>query len=294
MPQVLQQGGKNLNDENWKVYHLNGVKHMFTCGEKKAMWYLNNTDEETGLPLATKIDDFTIRLNFESKGTGYKDGDIFGLAGRERRCVVCGESEGLQRHHIVPYCYRTHFPTEYKSKNHHDVVLITYQNHEAYEIQATKFKNKVAELYDIKTLNELNLEYTKLLSDFSETKIKGMSKLFAIFGSYGKIPQHIIKKNLKFVSEQLDIPYELLASFSYVQLYKLYLEIRSKYEKEFQVLKNKNREQFDHGFHLMKKLDTHEKIEEFVKMWRAHFVQTMKPKYMPEGWSVNFRVKVEI
>ena len=44
----------------------------------------------------------------------------------------------------------------------------------------------------------------------------------------------------------------------------------------------------------MKKLDSHEKIEEFVKMWRAHFVQTMKPKYMPEGWSINFRVKVEL
>ena len=39
MAQVLQEGGKNLNTENWKVYHPNG-KHMFTCGEKKASWYL--------------------------------------------------------------------------------------------------------------------------------------------------------------------------------------------------------------------------------------------------------------
>lgn len=292
MPQVLQQGGKNLNNENWKVYHPNG-KHMFTCGERKAEWYLNKIDDD-GKPLAIKTGDFEIQFRFEPKGDGYREGEIFGLAGREMRCVVGGETEGLQRHHIVPYCYRSHFQTEYKSKNHHDVVLITYRNHEAYEIEATKFKNKVAELYDIRTLNELNLEYTKLLCEFSDTKVKTVSKLYALFGSYGKIPHDIVLDNLKFVGEQLGIPYKQLISFNYIQLYKLYLELKKRYEVDFQKIKKSNRKEYDHGYHLMKKLDTHEKIEDFVKMWRAHFVQTMKPKYMPEGWSINFRVKVEI
>lgn len=292
MAQVLQQGGKNLNTENWKVYHPNG-KHMFTCGERKAEWYLEKIGDN-GIPLAKKIGDYEIQFNFEPKGTGYKDGDVFGLAGREMRCVVDGENEGLQRHHIVPYCYRSHFPTEYKSKNHHDVVLITYKYHEQYEVEATKFKNEVAKMYDIKTLNELNLEYTKVLCSFSNTKVKTVSKLYSIFGSYGKIPQDVVNSNLMFVADQIGIPRKKIVKFTYIQLYALYLEMKKIYQNEFDNLKIRNRKEFDHGYHLMKKLDTHEKIEDFVKMWRAHFIQTMKPKYMPEGWSIDFRVKVEI
>jgi hypothetical protein len=292
MPQVLQIGSKNHNSENWKVFHPNG-KHMFTCGEKKAMWYLEKIDDD-GEPLAIKTGKFEIQFKFEPKGDGYREGEVFGIAGREMRCVVNGEEEGLQRHHIVPYCYRSHFPKEYKSKNHHDVVLITYKNHEQYELEATKFKNKVAELYDIRTLNELNLEYTKVLCEFSDTKVKTVSKLYAIFGSYHKIPHNVILENLKFVGKNLGIPYKQMLSYSYVQLYKLYLLLKEKYEVDFQKIKRANRKEYDHGYHLMKKLDSHEKIEEFVKMWRAHFVQTMKPKYMPEGWSINFRVKVEL
>jgi hypothetical protein len=39
MPQVLQLESRNFNNGNWKVLHPNG-KHMFTCSEKKAMWYI--------------------------------------------------------------------------------------------------------------------------------------------------------------------------------------------------------------------------------------------------------------
>jgi hypothetical protein len=28
-------------------------------------------------------------------------------------------------------------------------------------------------------------------------------------------------------------------------------------------------------------------IEDFIKLWRQHFIDSMKPKYMPKGWNVN-------
>lgn len=55
-----------------------------------------------------------------------------------------------------------------------------------------------------------------------------------------------------------------------------------------------NRANFDHGYYVVQKLDTEEKIEEFVKLWRNHFINTMKPKFMPKGWSVDFRIKTKI
>lgn len=286
MPQVLQIGSKNLNTENWEVFHPNG-KHMFTCGERKAEWYVDRD-------LAKIIGEKRIQLTFQPKGYGFKEDEVFGLAGRNIMCVVSGEKENLQRHHIVPYCYRRHFPEEYKTKNHHDVILVSYKVHEQYEVYASQLKDELAAEYGIKTLNELNLDYTKILCDFSETKAKTVSKLFALFNSYGKIPQDVVFQNLEFISKNCGISFETLKSYSYIQLYMLYQYLKDEYDREFNNIKRQNRTQFDHGYHLVQKLDTHEKLEAFIKRWRQHFIDTMNPPYMPEGWSVDFRCRVEL
>lgn len=239
MAKVLQIGGKKLNLENWKVYSPKG-KHMFTCGEKKADWYLTKTDDND-IPLATKIGKFKIQLNFQPNGNGFDEDEIFGLKDREVRCVVNGETDGLQRHHIVPYCYRSHFPTEYKSKNHHDVVLITYKNHEIYELEATKMKNIVAEIYNVPSFYELNLEYTKLFGSYSKNNMKIISKLYSIFGSYHKMPNDVVINTLYFVGDQLDIPRDKIIKYNYIQLYKLYLYLKDDYEKNIKKIKAKDK-----------------------------------------------------
>lgn len=288
MPQTLKIGSKNLGIENWKVLHKEG-HHMFTCSERKATWYLKKK-----LAHIVKGEHNTIQLTFESKGYGFNENEIFGLAGREVRCVVTAEKDGLQRHHIVPYCYRTHFPDEYKSKNHHDVVLVTYKAHEEYERHAFDFKNQMAEIYNVPTLNELNLDYTKLLSEYSSDKVKMLSKLHSIFKNNGNIPDEIIVENLKHVVEYIPFSLKRICELNYMQLYKIYLYLRQKHQEDFEIFKEENKLKYDHGYHVVQKLDTHEKIENFVKMWRRHFIDTMKPKYMPLGWSVDFRVKVEL
>ena len=290
--QVLVSGSRSFNKENWDVYHPNG-KHMFVCGEKRARWYLEKIGDN-GSPLAIRTGNYKIKLNFEPKGEGYDKTEIFGLSPRETKCVVTGSEDGLQRHHIVPYCYRTHFPEEYKSKNHHDVVLIRYDMHEKYEVEATKFKNEIAEMFDVKKLSEFNLEYTKLLSSFTDDKIKSISRLYSIFANYGKIPQDVIKNNLEYVANDYGFNKEFIFSLNYIQLFKLYRILKNKYDQKFDEIKEKYRLDYDHGYHVVRKLDTHEKIEDFVKMWRAHFLQTMKPKYMPTGWSVHFKVKIDL
>lgn len=290
--QVLKKGSRSFNSENWNVFHPNG-KHMFVCGERRAKWYLEKKGEN-GEPLAKQISEYDIKLNFTPKGDGYKKNDKFGLSPRIVRCVVTGKEDGLQRHHIVPYCYRKHFSDEYKSKNHHDVVLIRYDQHEKYEIHALQFKDKIAEMYDVKTLSEYNTDYTKLICEYTENNIACFSKLYAIFSNYKKIPQHVIKSNLESVADYYGFDKNFLFSLSYIQIYKLYTLLKNDYAGKFNRIKEKNRKKYDHGYHVVKKLNTHEKIEEFIKMWRAHFLQTMKPKYMPTGWSVNSRVKIQL
>lgn len=288
MAQTLKMGSKNLNMENWKVLHPNG-DHMFTCGEKKVNWYL-----EKNLAEIFANQPNTIILTFKPKGHGFKNDEVFGLAARKVRCVVSAKKNGLQRHHIVPYCYRNHFPKEYKSKNHHDVVLVTYEIHEKYERYAYEYKNKIAEMYNVPTLKELNLQYTKLLSDYSNDRIKMISRLHSIFKNNNKMPLEAIKENLKLVTKYVDMSFDQLCELNYIQLYKLYLILKQIHNEDLKVFKEKNKNKFDHGFYVVNKLNTHEKIEEFVKMWRKHFIETMKPKYMPTGWSIEFRVNVKL
>ena len=283
---ILKIGSKNLNSENWKVYHPSG-KHMFTCGEKKAKWY---TDRE----LAKNIGKRMIELTFIPRGNGFEDNEVFGRSMREAICVVSGLDEGLQRHHIVPYCYRTYFPEVYKSKNHHDVVLINHEKHSEYEQVANDYKDEIAEIYGVKTIGELNSEYTAKLRETGKPNSILLNTLHSLFKGYGKITYEMKLEKLQFVAEHTGIPFEIIRTYNYLQLYKIFLYLQVLHEKQIYDFKGQNRMLYDHGYHVVSKLDTEEKIEEFVKLWRNHFIETMQPKYMPLGWSVDFRIKTKI
>ena len=235
MAQTLKIGGKSLSSENWKVYHPDG-KHMFTCGVRKKNWYVNKN-----LAIIKEDEENAIVFTFEPKGSGYEEHETFGLAGRIIRCVVSSKTDGLQRHHIVPYCYRKFLPEEYKSKNHHDVVLVTYKVHEQYERFADIFKNDLAKEYDVPTLNELNLQYTKLICEYSSDKVKMLSRFFSLFKCYNTIPREQIIEILEHVSNYCDISHEKLCTLNYMQLYKLYSIMKKRHEGELSYFKEKNK-----------------------------------------------------
>jgi len=283
---ILKYGSKNLNTENWKVYHPSG-KHMFTCGEKKAQWYLERL-------LAVNIGKNKIRLTFTPKGNGFEDDEEFGRGIREARCVVSGLREGLQRHHIIPYCYRTYFPEIYKSKNHHDVVLINHIIHGDYEQLANVFKDEIARKFGVKTINQFNVEYTAKLREIGKKNSILLNAIHSLFKCYGKIPQEVIIEKLEFIAEGTGIPFDVVKNYNYIQLYKLYNLLIDLHRSESDEFKSKYRELYDHGYHVVKQLDTEEKIEEFVKLWRNHFIDTMMPQFMPVGWSIDFRIKTKI
>ena len=283
---ILKVGSKNLNFENWLVYHPCG-RHMFTCGEKKALWYIERN-------LATIIGKNKIKFTFKPKGNGFEDNEEFGRSIRESKCVVSGIEINLQRHHIIPYCYRTYFPEEYKSKNHHDVVLINHEIHSQYELRANEYKDIISEIYGVKTIREFNIEYTTKLREIGKKNSILLNAIHSIFKCYGKMPDRIKYEKMVFISKNSNIPLEIILKLNYIQLYKLYLLVREAHVNEISQFKFENRYLYDHGYHVAQKLNTEEKIKEFVKLWRNHFIDTMKPKHMPNGWSVDFRIKTKI
>lgn len=283
---ILKLGSKNLNAENWEVYHPNGT-HMFTCGEKKATWYLERN-------LAKRTAEGKIMLTFEPKGTGFETNEIFGKSIREAICVVSGVDEGLQRHHIVPYCYRTYFPEQYKSKNHHDVVLMNHERHSEYEQEATRYKDVIAEMFGVKTISEYNMEYTFKLREIGRDNAILLNNIHSLFKTYGRVSHEVKLEKLQTIADSVGLSFETICDYNYIQLYKLYLLLKDEHIKEQYEFKQNHRMEYDHGYHVVQKLDTEEKIMSFVKLWRKHFIDTTNPQFMPNGWSIDFRVKTNI
>lgn len=84
---------ENKPYDNKKIIALSG-KMVGHVNEKRINWYLTRG-------LASRIDDDTIILNFEPKWKG----EVSRRGLKPNYCIVCGSTEQLTRHHILPTCF---------------------------------------------------------------------------------------------------------------------------------------------------------------------------------------------
>ncbi|KAJ2158128.1 hypothetical protein GGF46_004000 [Coemansia sp. RSA 552] len=123
---------------NLRVLDVDG-NLLFRAGEKRLEWYLSRG-------LADRIDSSTIQLRFANKGTG-RQGSPFYLQDMDNACVVCGTTETLTIHHVVPRQYRQHMPETIKSRSSHDLLPLCVNCHDGYERYAVQFKKHLADCF---------------------------------------------------------------------------------------------------------------------------------------------------
>lgn len=246
---------------NMEVYHPDGTL-MFRCDEKRSNWYLNRN-------LAVKINDNAIQLTFVPKGKGHIKEPYY-LVKKDNKCVVCGCIENLTRHHAVPIGFRRHFPDNLKSRCSHDIVALCVDCHEKYEIHANKLKRELMENAGIipKMKNSEEWKKVNLLK-----KIKGIAK--TLFENYDKIPadrkQHLFGCLNEYAGTCLNCKEDL---DSILAIPEEQISRRTKMDCSTSKL-------------YVSKI---ENIEEFIRMWRQHFVSTMQPNFLPAHWDVNHRL----
>jgi exonuclease 3'-5' domain-containing protein 2 len=209
-------------------------------GDKKIKWYLNR-----GLAEMVSAKPFVIKLKFTPNGRGH-EGDSFYLQNKENICVKCGATSELTLHHIVPRCYRRHFPAKIKDHDFHDVILLCIECHSLYEKEAQKLKNKI------------NIEYG-VNNQTKSYKIAGYEKVLSKYRD--SLPKSRIEYLEKLVKEHNDLAGKLICE---------------------------ERMNTDFGKIVVEKLDS---IQDFVVRWRKHFIEVMRPGFMPIGWDINRKVK---
>jgi len=278
MAQVLKSGSRKFDlSDNWKVYHPNG-KHMFTTSKRKVDWYVTRS-----IVKVLETEPKSVQFINEPNGMGFADHEIFGLLPRVNKCVVCGMEDDLQRHHVVPYHYRKFMPLRYKSRNHHDVVLICHKHHQEYEVIAKFYKNIIAETFEVDSIEVMNAKQINFMVANLKDNFRAIKLLDTILNRYNDIPEERVIWISNEFQKLLGIN---LLDLTLDEIEELYTET----DKTIRIRKEglMNVENFYHGKAVIAKLLTVEDYEKFIRGWKIHFLESMKPEFMPVGWNINF------
>jgi len=164
MNNILKLGGKKLGKEDWTFYSMDN-EPLFINNEHKVKWYLKRN-------LIEIIGERKVKFLYEIKGKSASN-DPFLLSPIEKKCVICGNENNLQKHHVIPHMYRKFMPDEYKSNNHHDVVIMCNDHHFYYEKKySDKMKNELALKHNVKTIQDLGKERIQILKPHYLSKQK--------------------------------------------------------------------------------------------------------------------------
>ena len=234
--------------DNCSVYSPCGTL-MFRCKKKRIKWYLDrNLAEIIEIP---GEDGLCAQLLFKPKGLG-KYNDPYSLEKAENKCVVCGTDEDLTKHHVIPTMYRKHFPLEYKSNYHHDVLGICRTCHDSYELKADILKEELEHKYGFDIDYKRYLAVSKAAYDYVTYKdVMDDEKL-----------AHLVMKMRDFLGENPLDKLDYLISLREVAI---------------NGLKNQGKEV----------IENYGSLQEFVEMWRQHFVDITDPKHLSKHWSIN-------
>ncbi len=238
--------------ENCLIQAPDGT-NISRCSKRKQEWYINNN-----LAYVINQDPMTIRLTFEPKGRCSAPDPLL-LYGKPNLCVVCGITDDLTRHHIIPYSFSKHFPMEIKLDMIHDIMPLCRSCHDDYEIKSFE-KRK-----------ELSAKYQVPLTGIDEDKIrrvrKARSAAHVLLNHKFQVPKERQDTLMKIVCEFLGNEEVTSDDLNKLKMHKVEYEPDYKNFCQFVV----NQINFD----------------DFAKEWRTHFIESMKPKYMPEEWQID-------
>lgn len=224
---------------------------MFRCRRGRFDWYLSNTHcEKVG------DDPPTLRLKFEPRGPGYI-GDPYHLQERDSRCVVCGETRYLTRHHVLPKLFRRHYPMSYVRRCGHDVLPICTECHDRYETLALRKKKEIAA--------ENGVPYYSRKVTLDPRLLPVIKTAWTLHRHGPRIPR--AKK------EPL------------VQVLREYLGKDAITAEDLDRIRTMdgrcdNPNYVDIGRYVVQRVD----LEGFLIDWRQHFVKRMRPRFLPSGW----------
>ncbi|KAL6262820.1 hypothetical protein P5V15_005610 [Pogonomyrmex californicus] len=243
---------------------------LCTCDRKKAEWYITKN-----LGKLVETDPYTVRLNFEPSGRALGEVGQYYTQVKLNQCVVCGCTEKFIRKNVVPREYRKYFPLVMKAHQSHDVLLLCPSCHEISNNHDLQLRRKLADMCDAPLIGPM----THVRDNYLHSRRKLLSAVKALREKY-TLPQQQREEYENYILEQTGqqrVTPDLLNVLN-EQLKNALIQKPMSNQFKYQ----------PHGLRVVQYFQKQEGgLVELERMWREHFLFTMKPKYLPSLWSVR-------
>lgn len=243
---------KKVLYENYRMLSPNG-ELICMCSKKKMLWYVKREIAKLN------SDQTSFTLLFEPKGNGQEH--PFYKQAHSNKCVSCGSTKSLNRHHIVPYCYRKYFPKAIKEFSSYDILPLCIDCHSLYETKALEVKKQLVSILPDKIVKQNLVEY----------KVSKLNNLVNAIQRYkNQIPSDTLNKyfdKIKLLSNNTiheDNIHEIIIS-------------KPKFESD------ELRSEEIVNFYLEK-----DQLDELILLWRKHFINILKPQFLPSSWEIDY------
>ncbi len=249
---------------------------------------------------------------------------LYNTSPKRNICVVCGSPAGLMRHYVVPYAYRRRFPPRYKSHMAHDVVLLCLDCHVCADRAGRELRDDV---YD-RTLRADPRSGVAVLPDRRLRQVRSSAQ--ALLRHADKLPpdrrkqyervvtEHLLREEPSPLSSTPPPPSGLNPSATRHDNASRDDDVgntddgsvhddRSSSDDvkdalgDIPVSTLERLSRMDTDFPnplyvpladlVVATLRTEEDIVSFVRDWRGLFVETLAPRFLPKGWSVDSPVR---
>ncbi|XP_072485604.1 exonuclease 3'-5' domain-containing protein 2 isoform X2 [Notamacropus eugenii] len=242
--------------------HAPDGQPLCTCDRRKAQWYLDK-----GIGELVSEDPFVVKLQFEPSGRPESPKDYY-LMVKENLCVVCGKRESYIRKNVVPHEYRRHFPIQMKDHNSHDVLLLCTSCHAISNYYDNNFKQQLAGEYEAPIGSEEGL---RLLEDPVRRQVRSGARALL---NAENLPAYRKEELLQGIKEFFNT--ETVTD----QILQEAASLETRIANESYV---------PHG---LKVVQCHAKgglrsLMQLESRWRQHFLDSMKPRHLPQQWSVS-------
>jgi hypothetical protein len=251
--------------DNIEMVDPNGTL-LANISKKKAEWYVSKR-------LATwKTGACCIQLSFAPRA---HSGSGFEKSVKRNVCVACGDDGGLfMRHYIVPRAYRTLLAKKFKTHQSHDVVILCPDCHLHCE-HATQLR--------MHSLEEELEEHCRHASFINQDLYRVKSAALALTKSRWnkhKLPCEKIQQYQTLVRNYLNIS-------SHDDISQEQLQLAAAVEYRIPNPDYISGPQFVMQSLLLHDHQDDDEVEQFIKDWRRHFIDTVQPRFLPQGWSID-------
>jgi hypothetical protein len=292
--------------DNIAMYDPDDVM-LCTIGKKKADWYVNkkklavwrvsldgnkdgNNDTATSIRLLFTPSNKKKQLG-DTFDSSCNTASIYNTSHKKNICVACGTNTSLMRHYVVPYSYRRLLPTKFKSHLPHDIVLLCMNCHICADQAGLDHQTNVYERQyrtDPQTANPvIPNRYRRHVKSCARALQKHHQQLppdrisdcESVVEEFLKLhPLKVERKSFFKVDDEK----ERKITFSSAQLQELTQNLETE---------SPNPKYIPIAVLVVSTLQSDQDVSNFIRSWRKLFLKSLKPRFLPVGWSVTSRVE---